>query len=107
MVRKVLRRACERRGLDFNKLIPKDSAPKFLHREQEEGIVPHFIESVLDLRRSGQKKQALKTALACSQLHPYDPYYYKPVAYLLAPLSLISYYRSRKTRYRYSTGRFE
>jgi len=102
MIRKVLRRACERRGLDVNEyFLPKSvSSAIVLHREQETGIVPHFMESVLDLRRADRNTEALKTAFACLRLHPCDPYYYKPLAYFLAPLALIKYYRSIKAKTR-------
>ena len=69
---------------------------KHLYREQEHGIVTHFMESVLDLRCAGRNWQALRTALICLSLHPLDPHYYKPLAYFLAPVSLIRYYRSQK-----------
>jgi hypothetical protein len=55
---------------------------------------------VLDLRRADRNTEALKTAFACLRLHPCDPYYYKPLAYFLAPLVLIKYYRSIKAKTR-------
>jgi len=101
-IRDVLSRACQRRGLDVNEyFLPKSvSSAVVLHREQETGIVPHFMESVLDLRRADRNTEALKTAFACLRLHPCDPYYYKPLAYFLAPLALIKYYRSIKAKTR-------
>jgi len=100
MIRKVLRRACERRGLDPAEHISSDSQPgaDSLRKTQETGIVTHFMESVLDLRRAGKTWLSLKTALACIQRYPYDPVYYKPLAYSLAPLVLIRYYRYRKVK---------
>jgi len=100
MIRKILIRTCKRRGLDPVERIMSEqsSAGKFLHREQEIGIVPHFMESVLDLRHASRKWEALKTAVACIRLHPYDPYYYKPLIYSIAPLALIEFYRSRKVK---------
>lgn len=102
MVRSVLERACERRGLNPRDHLPDDSerSSRFKRRERETHTVPHFMESVLDLRRTDRNLEALKTAFACLRLHPYDPYYYKPLAYFLAPLTLISYYRSRKSNAR-------
>jgi glycosyltransferase involved in cell wall biosynthesis len=102
MIAKVFSRACERRGVCSPKCVSDNSRRilKFKHQAKEAHIVPHFMESVLDLRNSGQTLRALKTALACLSLHPYDPYYYKPLAYFLAPLSSIRYYRSRKARIR-------
>jgi len=97
-VKEVLKRAYQRRGLDMSEHFSSkpSSTAKFLYREQEHGIVPHFMESVLDLRCAGRNWQALKTALICLSLHPLDPHYYKPLAYFLAPVSLIKYYRSQK-----------
>jgi len=101
-VRDVLRLACQRRGLNVDEYFRSESVPPpvVLHRELETGIVPHFMESVLDLRRAGQNWQSLTTALACLRLHSYDPYYYKPLIYFLTPLALIRYYRFRKLRSR-------
>lgn len=101
-VRDVLKFACRRRGLNIDEYFPSESAPSaiVLHREQETGVVPHFMESVLDLRRSRRKWQALTTALACLRLHPCDPYYYKPLVYFFTPMALIRYYRSRKLKFR-------
>ncbi len=98
MIRKVLKRACERRGLDLTEHLPSDSQPgaESLRKTRETGIVTHFMESVLDLRRARRNRQALSTALACLRLHPCDAYYYKPLAYFLMPLRLIECYRSRK-----------
>jgi len=101
-VRDVLKFACRRRGLNTDEYFPSESTPSaiVLHRERETGVVPHFMESVLDLRRVGRKWEGLKTAMVCLKLHPCDPYYYKPLVYFLMPLALISYYRSRKLKLR-------
>lgn len=98
MVGKVLRRACQRRGLDPAGYLPTQQTPaaKYLHRQQESGIIPHFMESVLNLRVAKRNWQAMKTALTCLKLHPMDPYYYKPLVYFVLPFALIMYYRSRK-----------
>ena len=103
MIRKVIERACERRGLNPGDYlqIASERISMFRHRKMETHIVPHFMESVLDLRRADRNREALIVALTCLQLHPYDLYYYKPLAYFLAPLALIRYYRSIKAR----TGR--
>jgi len=102
MVRNVLERACERRGLNPGDYLSANSEriSRFRHRELEMYVVPHFMESVLDLRRADRNTEALKTAFACLRLHPCDPYYYKPLAYFLAPLALINYYRSIKAKTR-------
>jgi len=102
MIRNVLERACERRGLNPSDYLSANSerTSRFRHRELEMDVVPHFMESVLDLRRADRNTEALKTAFACLRLHPWDPYYYKPLAYFLAPLALIKYYRSIKAKTR-------
>ena len=72
MIRNVLERACERRGLNPNDYLSVDSEriSKFQHRENETHIVPHFMESVLDLRRAKRNHEALKNAFVCLRLHP-------------------------------------
>jgi len=96
--REVLRRACERRGVEM----PKDRVPDetqngpMSYRDREYGVVPHFMESVLDLRRAGRVAEALKTAMFCWKLHPFDPYYYKPLAYCAVPFEVIARHRRRK-----------
>jgi glycosyltransferase involved in cell wall biosynthesis len=98
MVQEVYRRAFERRGLQYAKNLDYERklTGRLLCREQESGIIPHFMESVLDLRLSGQFSQAMNTAFACLRLHPFDPYYYKPLIYLVVPMAVIQCYRSRR-----------
>ena len=100
MVQKVIRRACERRKLDPNERLPAEPAApeRYRHREQNNGIVAHFMESVIDLRNVNQIRQALKTAISCLRMYPYDHCYYKPLAYFIVPLSLIRYYRCKKAK---------
>ena len=102
MIRSVFERAYKRRGLNPSDYFPVNSERISIlqHRERETHIVPHLMESVLDLRRADRNWEALKTAFICLQLHPCDPYYYKPLAYFLVPLVLIRYYRSRKVNAR-------
>lgn len=99
MVQKVVERACKRRGMDTGYYIHrfKPVSSQFQHRYQE-AVVPHFMESVLDLRRASRQWESLKTAVTCLRFHPLDPYYYKPLCYFLAPMELIRYYRSRKAK---------
>lgn len=96
-VREILSRACRRSGLDPDKHLPKPrNLSRVSHRDYESGIVVHFMESVLDLRRAGRRWQAMKTAIACLGLHPCDWYYYKPLVYFFTPSAVIAFYRSRK-----------
>jgi glycosyltransferase involved in cell wall biosynthesis len=98
--RDVLKFAFQRRGLNIDEYFSSGlvSSGFVLHREQENGIIPHFMESVLDLRRAGRVWESLKTATACLWLHPIDPYYYKPLCYFAAPIRLIKWYRKTKAR---------
>lgn len=97
-VQDVLKRAYQRRGLDFSEYFTSSLflRTKSSHREQEIGVVSHFIESVLDLRQTRRFRDSLATAISCLRLHPRDPYYYKPLAYFLLPWAVIAHYRSLK-----------
>jgi hypothetical protein len=99
MIQRVIERACQRRGLDPAKYVlqPVSLPSRFAHRYLE-ALVPAFMESVLDLRPAGRVWESLKTAKACLWLHPLDPYYYKPLCYFVAPLSLVKWYRKTKAR---------
>lgn len=97
-IKQVFELTCQRRRLDKSEhfFAKHYKAHTLIYREREYGIVPHFMQSVLDLRRAGRFREATSTAFSCLRLHPYDPYYYKPLAYLMAPMTLIRCYRSRK-----------
>ncbi len=100
MEQKAVERACRRRGLDprGRGLRQERFSPRFAHRHRE-AVVPHFMESVLDLRRVGRAAEALRTALFCLGLHPLDPYYYKPLAYFVAPFGVIEHHRRRRAQH--------
>lgn len=95
---KAIERACQRRGLDPMKYLAGKKPLKYRRssRNSDIGLVSHFMESVLDLRHSGRRWQALTTALACLRLHPFDIYYYKPLLYFVLPMPIIEFYRSNK-----------
>lgn len=99
MERRAVARACARRGWDPADHLPppRDPSENHLHRHREQ-VVAHFMESVLDARRDGHRFTGLRTALACARLHPADLYYYKPLAYALAPFDLIASYQRSKAR---------
>jgi len=98
-IRDVVSKACQRRGIDINKVLTlqKSSSTKLLYRGKEHGIIPHFMESVLDLRNSDRYWQALRTALILLSMHPLDLNYYKPLVYFFAPVKLINYYREKRS----------
>lgn len=100
--REVVRRARERRGLPMGGDHPSGWAQDRLtgHRDREHGLVPHFMESVLDQRRAGRWGDSLATAAACITLHPLDPYYYKPLCYHFTPFGMIERYRRWKAAHR-------
>lgn len=99
MIKKVWQKTCCRRDLNFEMWLRKNSSKiNSVKTGVQYGVVPHFMESVLRLRIKGRWGKAMRTALLCIKLHPLDPRYYKPLAYFVAPLSLITYYRSMKKR---------
>jgi glycosyltransferase involved in cell wall biosynthesis len=100
-VRAVLRRACERRGLRLEDIAgPEGATPETRHRNQDadNNLAAHFIESVLDLRASGQFLEALKTGLHCVWFHPADPHYSKALAYSLLPQALVRKLRRKRAQ---------
>ncbi len=88
LVQEVVRRACERRNISFDKVIPPDvrNRPLDRNRDQDNNIVAHMIESTLDQKRLGHFLSALWTALYAASMHPLDSHYYKPLAYWALPL---------------------
>jgi glycosyltransferase involved in cell wall biosynthesis len=101
LVRKVIIRACQRRGCDVSEqfFYEPSSTGSFGHRGKENNIVAHFMQSVIDLRGVGRSGEALQTALSCVKLHSFDPHYYKPLLYTITPLSVIDLYRSAKDKF--------
>lgn len=89
--REVRRRALARRGLPSEPETPLMRPPGW----RDNNLAAHFIESVLDLRRVGRRRDALRTGLACSRLHPLSPHYQKALVYSVAPRWLLG--RLRRT----------
>jgi glycosyltransferase involved in cell wall biosynthesis len=91
-------KACERRNLEFE--LFKISFPRpslfFKHRGGDTHIIPHCMESVLSLKSRQQWLTALGVGWKCCTLHPFDPYYYKPLIYALIPDSFVTLYRKCK-----------
>ena len=84
-VAEALRRACDRRGLDYTQVFP--DAPGGARRSQarlrDNNIAAHFIASVLDQSRARHRLAALRTGFECARLQPLDPHYYKALVYAL------------------------
>lgn len=84
----VLQRACARRGLDPRSVLSMHRArlaKSGRNQILDNNLSADFIESVLDLRRSGRWLEACSTGLRCAQMHPLDVRYYKALAYAIAP----------------------
>lgn len=102
MLRKASIKIFERRGLPYTEMqLPPISDPtRVTNRDRDNNIVSHFIASTLDLRQTGRRRDAVRAAKTCLELHPLDPYYYKPMFFALTPVGLIDWYRARKSRLR-------
>ena len=66
------------------------------------GIVPHCMQSVVDLRRNKKFKEALRTGYSCLLVNATQLQFYKPLIYAISPISFINCYRRLKT----ITGKF-
>lgn len=98
LVVEVLRRACKRRGIPFDRCPAHDSAGRRNHAATaDNNLCVQFIESILDLRRAGEQRAAVSTALQCSRLHPLDVRYHKALVYSLSPVWLIRRLRQNGT----------
>lgn len=94
----VIKKACQRRGWDFNKY-KRDRPPVLLKKKRGmDSILPYAIESVISLKRRKSYFDAVKTAFICISIHPFDYMFYKPMLYLFIPQSVLAYYRNRKNR---------
>ena len=90
-----LTRACERRGLQFEKVFEGRQQGGGLSKNSlsDNNIAAHFMGSVVDLRRAKRRWAALKTGWECARLHPTDPHYYKALVYALVAPRLITHLR--------------
>jgi hypothetical protein len=97
LVREALRLACSRRGVNFAHHFPhlQGRLPIQDHRERDNGLAAHYMDSVCSLRRVGRWKEALRTGWQCLRLHPTHGHYYKAMAYALVPLWALQYLRRR------------
>jgi Glycosyl transferase family 2 len=98
LVRAILTRACDRRGLaeeDRPEALRRPPPTPDSDRNPDNNLPAHFIESTLHLRRQGQYGEALRTALACARLRPLDPHYLKALVLVLTPGPLLWLLRRR------------
>ncbi len=94
------RKACERRGLDYDTVFPPRPPMKERNRDRDNFIASDFIDSALDQRRTGNMRGAIVTGLQCAAFHPLDPYYYKPLLYGLMPIRMLDGLRRHSPRQR-------
>ncbi len=84
-VARVLRQACDRRGLRYAELFPNgpSGARRSKRSFQDNNIAAHFIKSVQDQRQARCRLGAWKTGIECARLQPFDLHYYKALIYAL------------------------
>lgn len=87
-----LKRACDRRGLDYNRAFPHGADRPNLSKNSvlDNNIAAHFIKSVLDQCRAGRRLASIRTGVECARLHPLDLHYYKALVYALTPLGFVN-----------------
>lgn len=93
----VIEEAHKRRGMNFT-IEEKEIKDSKAYRVLEAGIVSHFMEYVIQEKKSKKLKAALQGAFKCLSLHPQDIYYYKPIIYFIIPLFVIKKYRTAKKK---------
>lgn len=99
MVREAFRRACARRGADFDKTFPMATQGIVSRNaERDNGIATHFIMSACDLKCSGRRLEAFRVGIQCAMLHPTDRHYLKALVYAATPRSIVT--ASRRARHR-------
>jgi len=92
----VREKACVRRSLDFDQF-KVDFKPRAVKgRYLDADIIPHCMESVIDLKRQGCFFDACIVGWQCAKLHPLGPYFYKPFVYVVTPVRIINLFRRIK-----------
>jgi glycosyltransferase involved in cell wall biosynthesis len=92
---KALKRACDRRSLEYARVFPDGPRGHQPSRNSmsDNNIAAYFINSVLDQRRANHRAGAIKTGWECVRLHPLDPHYYKALIYALVSPRIVDYLR--------------
>ncbi len=95
LVANVERRACERRGLSYDKVSQQGTYRARLSKNSlmDNNLAADFIKSVFDQCRAGRRWGAVRTGWDCVRLHPLDPHYYKALVYALASPRVVDYVR--------------
>ena len=92
----VIKKACARRGWDFERFKLKNQSALLKNNRGMDSILPYAIESVITQKRKRLYTGAIKTAFLCISFHPFDYMFYKPLLYLIIPHAILVYYRGRK-----------
>jgi glycosyltransferase involved in cell wall biosynthesis len=96
LVEDLLRRACNRRGVDpmvaFPHVFSPGAAPTI---PDDNNFAVNFIESVMDLLDRGHRLGAIVTGARCAMLRPMSPHYYKALIYAILPGAAVAWIRSR------------
>jgi glycosyltransferase involved in cell wall biosynthesis len=85
----MLRRACERRGLQYADVFPNGRKFRSRNSLKDNNIMGLFVKSVLEQKRLQLRWKALATGFECTKLHPFDFDYYKPLIWALMPTGVI------------------
>lgn len=82
-VSEVLRRACERRGIDPETVVEPYRAR--MTKDYDGRLLSHLIDSAVQSRDAGRLGEAWKTALRAARLAPSSPHFLKPLIYTAVP----------------------
>lgn len=92
----VLMWACARRGLEYSSLFPERVArasrlaTRWRRRDRDNNLAAHFIASVKDFCRSGDRYGAMRAAVQCLKYSGLSPHSMKAVFHAVAPLAISS-----------------
>jgi glycosyltransferase involved in cell wall biosynthesis len=92
LLMEVVRRACERRGVSFERW-NNESA---FDVDADNNLFAHFVQSCVDQLYAGARFGAIKTAIDCVRLHPLDPSYYKGLIYSVLPRGAVTTIRRKR-----------
>jgi glycosyltransferase involved in cell wall biosynthesis len=95
-IQRVLEKAYLRRGFDISCLAADIKNKNKSESGMNYDIVPHCMNSVVDLKKARRLGEAISVALSSAILEPRSLLFYKPLLYALLPSSVISAYRLRK-----------
>jgi glycosyltransferase involved in cell wall biosynthesis len=92
------RKLAARRGLlaESEERAPKKISKSLFTHRKFDTVLPYAMGSVYEHKQCGKWSEAMKTAVICLSLHPFDWLYYKPLLYCFTPLLFIECYRDWK-----------